>query len=436
MHRVTPPIANTARWRLSTQSPTALLTVAWLAFLLAGCQIPPPVAPPEESVPVTVAAPLPDASPIAEVRTVESRPIEGRNPINTRGWKTDFTKRTIDLTEIISGGPPKDGIPSLDAPRFEPIATAADWLTDTDPVIVYEHGGQARAYPLAVLIWHEIVNDEIAGRPVTVTFCPLCNASVVFDRRVGDMVLDFGTTGSLRHSDLVMYDRQTETWWQQFTGAALIGELASTQLTFLPSQVLGFGRFRELFPEGEVLQRPLDQFSRNYGMNPYVNYDTYGNGLSRNENLVLFTGEPDPRLKPLDRVVGVLFPDHSSVAIPFDLARARTVVHYDPPNGDPGIVVFFEEGMSSSLSEAEIGTARDIGSVGVFSRVLDGRHLEFDVADDGTVRDAQTGSTWNIRGEATAGELQGSALEAQVAFDHFWFAWAEFLPDTELVAVD
>ena len=270
MHRVTPPIANPARWRLSTQSPAALLTVAWLAFLLAGCQIPPPVAPPEESVPVTVAAPLPDASPIAEVRTVESRPIEGRNPINTRGWKTDFTKRTIDLTEIISGGPPKDGIPSLDAPRFEPIATAADWLTDTDPVIVYEHGGQARAYPLAVLIWHEIVNDEIAGRPVTVTFCPLCNASVVFDRRVGDMVLDFGTTGSLRHSDLVMYDRQTETWWQQFTGAALIGELASTQLTFLPSQVLGFGRFRELFPEGEVLQRPLDQFSRNYGMNPYV----------------------------------------------------------------------------------------------------------------------------------------------------------------------
>lgn len=436
MQRVTPPITNPARWRSNKQSPAPLLAIAWLAFLLAGCQMPPPVAPPEEPVPATVVDPLPDSSPIAEVRTVDSRPIEGRNPINTRGWQTDFTKRTIDLTEIISGGPPKDGIPSLDAPRFEPIATAADWLTDTDPVIVYEHGGQARAYPLAVLIWHEIVNDEIAGRPVTVTFCPLCNASVVFDRRVGDMVLDFGTTGSLRHSDLVMYDRQTETWWQQFTGTALIGELASTQLTFLPSQVLGFGRFRELFPEGEVLQRPLDQFSRNYGMNPYVNYDTYGNGLSRNGNLVLFTGEPDPRLKPLDRVVGVLFPDHSSVAIPFDLARARTVVQYDPPNGDPGIVVFFEEGMSSSLSEAEIGTARDIGSVGVFSRILDGRHLEFDVADDGIVRDAQTGSTWNIRGEATAGELQGSALEPQVAFDHFWFAWAEFLPDTELVAAD
>ena len=371
--------------------------------------------------------------------------------LNANITRSDSKFRYAPSVDVFSITPTGDLIRAINTAAGEPIADSddrfsighrfvahgnRDWLTDTDPVIVYEHGGQARAYPLAVLIWHEIVNDEIAGRPVTVTFCPLCNASVVFDRRVGDMVLDFGTTGSLRHSDLVMYDRQTETWWQQFTGTALIGELASTQLTFLPSQVLGFGRFRELFPEGEVLQRPLDQFSRNYGMNPYVNYDTYGNGLSRNENLVLFTGEPDPRLKPLDRVVGVLFPDHSSVAIPFDLARARTVVHYDPPNGDPGIVVFFEEGMSSSLSEAEIGTARDIGSVGVFSRVLDGRHLEFDVADDGTVRDAQTGSTWNIRGEATAGELQGSALEAQVAFDHFWFAWAEFLPDTELVVVD
>ena len=149
MQRVTPPIANPARRRSNKQSPALLLGIAWLAFLLAGCQMPPPVAPPEESVPAPVvgveADPLPDSSPIAEGRTVASRPIEGRNPINTRGWKTDFTKRTIDLTEIISGGPPKDGIPSLDAPRFEPIATAADWLTDTDPVIVYEHGGQARA---------------------------------------------------------------------------------------------------------------------------------------------------------------------------------------------------------------------------------------------------------------------------------------------------
>jgi hypothetical protein len=147
MQRVLPTIANTARWRSNKQSPAMLLAVAWLAFLLAGCQMPPPVAPPEDSVPATVVDPAPDSSPIAEVRTVDSRPIEGRNPINTRGWKTDFTKRIIDLTEIISGGPPKDGIPSLDAPRFEPIATAADWLTDTDPVIVYEHGGQARACP-------------------------------------------------------------------------------------------------------------------------------------------------------------------------------------------------------------------------------------------------------------------------------------------------
>ena len=409
-----------------------------VCLALAACTIPDPI--PSSSDPAPSAAEVSQAVPaislpltgIAEPRTVESVPVEGRLPFSQRGWQTDFTKRTIDYQEIRSGGPPKDGIPALDRPTFESIAAAGDWLTDTDPVIVFEVEGQARAYPLSILIWHEIVNDELAGHPITVTFCPLCNASIVFDRRVGDMILDFGTTGNLRNSDLVMYDRQTESWWQQFTGQAIVGQLASTQLHFLSSQVLSFAEFSNLFPEGDVLQRPLDLYSRQYGSNPYVLYDTYGSSLSRGGNLMLFSGVNDERLEPLERVVGVLFADSSSVAIPFATVSDQGVIHYTAAGTGEDIVVFHQFGMSSALAESSIGHARDIGSVGAFASTLDGQELDFQATANGVYKDAQTGSTWNIRGQAIAGALAGQALEPLVAFDHFWFAWAAFLPETHL----
>ncbi len=136
-------------------------------------------------------------------------------PFSTTGWQTDFTKRSIEWDEVLSGGPPKDGIPSIDQPTFETVKTAGERLAEQSPVLFFAHGSVTRAYPLEILIWHEIVNDVVDGLPVAVTFCPLCNASIVFDRQVGDRTLDFGTTGKLRKSDLIMYDRQTESWWQQ-----------------------------------------------------------------------------------------------------------------------------------------------------------------------------------------------------------------------------
>ncbi len=412
----------------------ATLTACLFTCLLAACTIPPPEAPSPAADTDSPARPAAAGSALApaEPHTVDSQALDERLPFSTRGWRTDFTKRVIDYAEIRSGGPPKDGIPALDAPTYESIDEAATWLTDTSPVIVYEVDGTARAYPLAILMWHEIVNDNLAGHPVTVTFCPLCNASIVFDRRVGAEILDFGTTGNLRNSDLVMYDRQTESWWQQFTGQAIVGEYSTTQLNFLASQVLPFSEFQRLFPAGDVLARPLDLYSRTYGTNPYANYDTYGSNLSRGGNLVLFAGEPDPRLEPLDRVVGVLFPDNSSVAIPFDAVSEAGIVQYTRDEADPGFVVFHQFGMSSALSEQDIGHARDIGSVGVFERRLADQVLDFETAGAGLFTDRQTGSTWNIRGQAVEGPLAGQALTPRIAFDHFWFAWAAFLPDTVL----
>ena len=153
------------------------------------------------------------------------------------GWaKTDFSQVAIPLSEVMSGGPPRDGIPPIDDPQFQPAA-ADRTLSAREPVVSIEINGDARAYPLRILIWHEIVNDIVGGKPVTVTYCPLCNAAIVFDRMVDGEAKDFGTTGLLRNSDLIMYDRQTESWWQQFTGKAIAGSQVGSSLKFLPARL-------------------------------------------------------------------------------------------------------------------------------------------------------------------------------------------------------
>ena len=130
-----------------------------------------------------------------------------------REWPhTDFSRHSVDYNEIFSGGPPKDGIPAIDRPQFVPVGETRN-LAPREPVISVRIGSEARAFPLRILIWHEIVNDTVGGTPIAVTWCPLCNSSVAFDCRVGGRTLSFGTTGKLRNSDLVMYDRETESWW-------------------------------------------------------------------------------------------------------------------------------------------------------------------------------------------------------------------------------
>ena len=185
---------------------------------------------------------------------------------------TDFDTASVDLSEIMSGGPPKDGIPSIDDPKFVPVAESSD-LGANEPVIGLTVNGESRAYPLRILTWHEIVNDSVGGVPVSVTFCPLCNATIVFDRRSGGEVLDFGTTGRLRKSDLVMYDRQSESWWQQFTGQAIVGEKVGTVLDRIPATIVAFEDFRDAYPKSPVLSRRTGHH-RAYGNNPYRGYDT------------------------------------------------------------------------------------------------------------------------------------------------------------------
>lgn len=147
-----------------------------------------------------------------------------------QGWKTNTDKSLIDLGELKKGGPPKDGIPSIDSPKFVSPEEADSWIFAQEPVIALEYKGVARAYPLQILIWHEIVNEEIKGDPILVTFCPLCYSALVFDRTVNGETHEFGVSGFLRHSDLVMFDRKTETLWQQFTGKAIVGDYVGKTL--------------------------------------------------------------------------------------------------------------------------------------------------------------------------------------------------------------
>lgn len=335
--------------------------------------------------------------------------------------KTNLEKALVPLEEIRAGGPPPDGIPALDRPKFVSVEEAGKWLSDREPVLAIELKGDARAYPLQILIWHEVVNDTVGGIPVAITYCPLCNSALVFDRRIGGEIYDFGTSGMLYKSDLVMYDRKTHTLWAQMEGRAIVGELAGSTLQVLSSGIVSFGEWRKAFPHGKVLSRETGH-TRPYGKNPYVGYDR------PDGRPFLFFGALDRRLPPMERVVALSF-GHEEKAYPFSLLKKRKVIA--DTIGGREVVIFYREGTASALDQPEIANARDVGATGVFAPILEGRRLTF-TFNEGTFIDRETGSRWNVLGQAIAGKLQGKALERLPSVDAFWFAWAAFKPKTAI----
>jgi Protein of unknown function (DUF3179) len=343
--------------------------------------------------------------------------------VPTAGWSTDFARHEVPLDEITSGGPGKDGIPAIDEPKFVAVDDV-DWLTDREPVIAFGIEDDWRAYPIQILVWHEIVNDVVAETPVTITFCPLCHTAIAFDRRLDGQVLDFGTTGNLRHSDLVMYDRQTETWWQQATGQAIVGELAGSQLEFLASQLISWEQFVAVHPDGTVLSRETGH-SREYGTNPYAGYDVVDSDPFLLDDKTLIDG----RLSPKVRVLGLVVNDEAA-AYPFPFLAEQPVVN-DEVGGEP-VVVVWTQGAVSGLGGSTVDGGEQVGAANAFSRELGDRTLTFETTADGAMRDVETGSIWSFEGRAVSGELAGSQLELLVADSPFWFAWAIFRPDTRI----
>jgi hypothetical protein len=303
-----------------------------------------------------------------------------------------------------------------------PPAEAADWLRDQEPVIAFEQTRDARAYPLQILIWHEIVDDVVGGMPIMITFCPLCNTAIAFDRRVDGQTLRFGTTGNLRRSDLVMWsDDPGETWWQQITGEAIAGDLVGRRLTSLPAEIVSFADFKAAYPQGSVLSRDTGH-PRGYGSNAYVGYDNV------NSSPFLYSGPTDSRLPPMERVVTVEL-NGETVAYPFSRLTQVHVVN-DAAGGTP-LVVFHRGGTVSALDRPVIAASRDVGAAAAFMRESDGTSLTFSLRNDRFVDD-QTNSTWDILGRATDGPLAGKRLHPVVSANHFWFAWAVFKPETRI----
>jgi hypothetical protein len=386
-----------------------------------------PAAPAEpaaaQSEPATAAATPTSGAATTASPTATAEPDSVERPSwASANWKTNFARHSVPFDEIMSGGVGRDGIPSIDAPEFISNTEAQEWLADNEPVIALELDGDARAYPLQILTWHEIVNDTVGNVPVAVTFCPLCNSAIVFDRRVAGEVYEFGVSGLLRNSDLVMYDRTSESLWQQFTGEAIIGDLTGTQLTFLPSSLISFADFQAAYPEGQVLSQDTG-FNRRYGVNPYTNYDANGG------TPFLFDGEIDERLPAMERVVAVTLTDADGttvdIAYPLRSLAEAGVINDTEHN----LVVFHLPGTSSALGATQIAEGADVGATGVFDPRLDDQTLTFR-REGATIVDEQTGSTWNILGEAISGELAGQQLTPIIHGNHFWFAWAAFHPDT------
>jgi Protein of unknown function (DUF3179) len=332
-----------------------------------------------------------------------------------------FPEPLVDTACILSGGPPPDGIPPIDQPKFL-APHEVDFLDEQEPVMAIEIEGDARAYPLQIMTWHEIVNDEVGGVPVTVTYCPLCNTAIAYDRRLGDTVLDFGTSGKLYNSALVMYDRQTESLWSHFTAQAIVGYLAGAQLDRYPVDIVAWQDWREAHGDGLVLSRDTGH-DRDYGRNPYPGYDDIDSPA------FLFDGEVDGRLAAKELVVGIER-EGEAVAVRTEVLADEGVMGVEV--GGTELVVWLDPGTRSALGSAAIAAADDVGATGVFVPVVDGQELTFDRTDDGFVDD-QTGSRWNVLGTAVDGPLAGSELEPVVHVDTFWFAWGSFLPDTRIV---
>lgn len=345
-------------------------------------------------------------------------------------WKTDTTKHSVTLSEIMIVLP-KGSFPTIDQPKFLSKEQGLDMFYPREPVIAVEIDGKAKGYSLNILTMHEISNDMLSGVPILVTYCPLCNSGIVYDRRLTlngiKEIFDFEPSGMLRNSDMVMLDRQTETLWQQLSGTGIVGELDRKELDIIPSLILTVEQFYSSYPDGLLLSKDtgFDKAESRYGQNPYENYDSMD---SSPYDRFFDSGKIDPRLPAMERVVDIENLGEYKI-YSFSSAAEKKVIN-DEFNSKK-VVIFFQEGAVSILDKTQISESRDVGTVAVYNRTLDGDTLDFEFKK-GNFTDQQTGSTWDISGRCISGALEGKKLTIEPHGNHFAFAWLAFHPESEI----
>lgn len=345
-------------------------------------------------------------------------------------WKTDLSKHSVDLSEI-QIVLPKGSFPTLDHPDFIYSDEGLKSYFSKEPVIAIEINGDARAYPLNILTMHEISNDVVGNKPILVTYCPLCNSGIVYDRTLtidgAPEIFEFEPSGMLRNSDMVMLDRTTETLWQQIIGTGIAGTLDKTELKIIPSLILSVEEFFIRYPQGKILSKNTGfaDSAKYYGTNPYENYD---DADAKPYERFFDHDKIDKRLPPMERVVDI--EDMGAYKIyPLTLIEKYKVIN-DSFN-DKKVVLMHQSGTVSILDKENIKESKDIGTIVVYNRIVNGQLLTF-TKNTANFKDEQTGSTWDITGRCISGNLKGSQLEIEPHSNHFAFAWLAFYPDSEI----
>jgi hypothetical protein len=329
------------------------------------------------------------------------------NPTSIAKADEEKKNNIVPLDQIVIGGPPPDGIPSIDKPKFISIQDANKYLEDSELVLGLSINGDVRAYPLQILVWHEIVNDKVGDVPVAVTYCPLCFTNQVFNRTLDNgQILEFGTSGKLYNSNLVMYDRTAKSLWSQAMAQGIVGKLVGVKLDRIPFDIAYWKEWKQLYPESKVLSRDTGS-TRPYGADPYGDYYTNGD--------ILFpVSNKDDRLGLKEIVIG--FENNGQYkAYKLQEIENKKVIN-DQVNGKSVALFSLHPSM-----------------VRAYDPVVNGKVLEFSYnAKDQNFVDKQTKSLWNFEGKAISGQMKGKQL-TRLPFDEgFWFEWVAFHPKTEL----
>jgi Protein of unknown function (DUF3179) len=319
-------------------------------------------------------------------------------------------KSIVPIDQIVSGGPPPDGIPAIDNPKFISVQEASKFLEDSELVLGLNINGDIRAYPLQILVWHEIVNDEVGGVPVAVTYCPLCFTNQVFNRIIDGQVVEFGTSGKLYNSNLVMYDRTSKSLWSQALAEGIVGKYAGTKLERVPFDIAYWKEWKQLYPDSKVLSRDTGS-NRPYGADPYGDYYT-------NSDVLFPVSNKDGRLNLKEIVVGL---ENKGQYKAYKLQEIENKKVINDQVNSKSITLF-------SLYPFMIRAYDPVVEDGAEKIVL-----QFDYnAENNKFTDKQTGSEWNFEGKAISGQMKGKQL-TRIAFDEgFWFEWVAFHPKNEI----
>jgi hypothetical protein len=326
-------------------------------------------------------------------------------------------KHTVPLDKIVSGGPPQDGIPSIDNPKFQSVQEADEILEDSELVLGLNINGDIRAYPLQILVWHEIVNDVVGGKPVAITYCPLCFTNQVSSRTLNDgSIVEFGTSGKLYNSNLVMYDRKSNSLWSQALGEGIVGDYSGVKLERIPFDIAFWKEWKKLHPESKVLTRDTGTV-RPYGADPYGDYYT--------NDLILFpVANDDKRLGLKEIIIGL---EDKNQYKAYKLQDIETVKVINDVIGDDKKIAL---------------VALEPFMVRVFDRVIDSdnndegnKNIVVDLfynQTNNTLIDKVTNSELNFEGKFIKGQLHDKQLKRLPMDQGFWFEWVAFHPETEV----